>query len=62
MKAVPDMLMERMGDVAHTFALRDLDDDLNAGLALARKQAGWTFIALPAPIVAVPAIVSAWIS
>jgi isochorismate synthase len=60
MKAVPDMLVGRAGDVAHAFAMRDIDDDLDTGLALARKQAGWTFIALPAPIVAVPAIVADW--
>jgi menaquinone-specific isochorismate synthase len=60
MKAVPDMLVERIGDVAHAFALRDNDDELESGLAIARKQAGWTFIALPAPIVAAPAIAAAW--
>src|SRR5262245_7030353 len=60
MKAVPDMLVERIGEVAHAFVLRDGDDELESGLAIARKQAGWTFIALPAPIVAVPAIVAAW--
>jgi isochorismate synthase len=58
-KAVPDMLVDRIGDVAH-FALREVYDDLDTGLALARKQAGWTFIALPAPIVALPSIVDAW--
>ncbi|HEX5063026.1 MAG TPA: hypothetical protein VFV99_26810, partial [Kofleriaceae bacterium] len=60
MKAVPDMFMERIGDVAHAFALRDADDDLDAGLAIARRQAGWTFIALPAPVVAAPGLVAAW--
>jgi len=60
MKAVPDMFMERIGDVAHAFALRDPDDDLDAGLAIARRQAGWTFIALPAPVVAAPGLVAAW--
>ncbi len=61
MKAVPDMIADRLG-VAHSFAVREAPDtdDLDAGLALARKQAGWTFIALPAPIVAAPAIVAAW--
>lgn len=60
MKAVPDMLVERVGDVTHAFALRDSDDELDSGLATSRKQAGWTFIALPAPIVAAPAIAAAW--
>jgi menaquinone-specific isochorismate synthase len=60
MKAVPDMLVDTFGDVAHAFARRDSDDELDAGLAIARKQAGWTFIALPAPIAAAPAIVAAW--
>jgi menaquinone-specific isochorismate synthase len=60
MKAVPDMLVERIDDVAHAFALRDGDDELDAGLAIARKHTGFTQIALPAPIVAVPAIVAAW--
>jgi menaquinone-specific isochorismate synthase len=59
MKAVADMFVERLG-VAQTFALRDHDDDLAAGLAVARKQAGFTCIALPAPVVAAPAIVTAW--
>jgi menaquinone-specific isochorismate synthase len=59
-KAVPDMLVDKIGDVAHAFALRETEEDLETGLALARKQAGWTFIALPAPVVAVPAIVAAW--
>jgi menaquinone-specific isochorismate synthase len=60
MKAVPDMLVDRIGDVAHAFALRDADAELDAGLAIARKQTGWTFIALPAPIVAAPPIVAAF--
>jgi menaquinone-specific isochorismate synthase len=59
MKAVPDTFADRLG-VAHTFALHETDDDLDAGLAVARRQAGFTFIAMPAPVVAAPAIVSAW--
>jgi isochorismate synthase len=57
-KAVPDMLVETVGDVARAFALRDRDE-LDDGLALARKQPGYTLIALPAPVVAVPALVAA---
>ena len=67
MKAVPDMLVDRigeMGEVAHAFARRDADDEigagLDAGIAIARKQAGVTFVALPAPIVAAPALVAGW--
>jgi isochorismate synthase len=59
MKAVPDSFVDRLG-VARAFALHDHDDDLDAGLAVARRQAAFTFIALPAPVVAAPAIVSAW--
>lgn len=59
MKAVPDMAVEWLGDVAHAFAARETDDDLDAGLAIARKQAGFTSIALPAPVVAAPALVAA---
>ncbi len=60
MKAVPEMLADGFGDVAHAFALRESDADLDGGLAIARKQAGITAIALPAPVVAAPAIVAAW--
>src|SRR5687767_14006227 len=60
MKAVPDMVVERFGDVAHALGVRGAEDALDAGLAIARKQAGWTFVALPAPVVAAPAIVAAW--
>ncbi|HEY5923067.1 MAG TPA: isochorismate synthase [Kofleriaceae bacterium] len=64
MKAVPDMIVEhapqRISGAAHAFALRDSDDDLDAGLAIARKHANWTFVALPAPIVAAPGFVAAW--
>jgi menaquinone-specific isochorismate synthase len=60
MKAVPEMLVERIGDVAPAFARPGGDDELDAGLAIARKQAGWTFVALPAPVVAAPAAVAAW--
>ena len=59
MKAVPDLLADRLGDVAPAFARPGTDDELAAGLAVARKHAGWTFIALPAPVVAAPAIVAA---
>ncbi|HEU4612877.1 MAG TPA: hypothetical protein VFS15_12395 [Kofleriaceae bacterium] len=59
MKAVPEMLVERIGDVAPAFA-RAGEDELDAGLAIARKQAGWTFVALSAPVVAAPAAVAAW--
>jgi menaquinone-specific isochorismate synthase len=60
MKAVPELAIDRMGDVAQVFARHDGDAELDAGLAIARKQAGFTCIALPAPIAAVPAVVAAW--
>jgi isochorismate synthase len=72
MKAVPDMFVDSFGGVAHAFALRDpktepggpaptgeISEELDAGLAIARKQTGWTFIAMPAPIVAASALVAA---
>ena len=60
MKAVPDMVVERLGDVAHALGLRGAEDALDAGLTIARTQPGWTFVALPAPVVAAPAVVAAW--
>lgn len=60
MKAVPEMLADGFDDVAHAFAVRESDADLDSGLAIARKQAGITTIALPAPVIAAPAIVAAW--
>ena len=39
----------------------DVDDTelLDAGLAIARETSGWTFVAFPAPVIAVSAIVAA---
>ena len=51
MKAVSDSIVDR------SFAY--VPDELADGLARARHQAGWTFIVLPAPIVAAPALVAA---
>ena len=56
MTAVPQ---NRLGDLAQAFPL-EAEHELDAGLALARRQAGFTCIALPAPVVAAPAIVQAW--
>jgi hypothetical protein len=56
-KAVPDTVIDAFGDAAHAFAHHDPDDELAAGLALARKQVGLDV--RPAPIVAVPATVAA---
>ena len=69
MKAVPELIVGpadpsesgqlhfgRIDDVARTFQRDELDD----ALAVARKQPGFTLIALPAPVVAAPAIVSAF--
>ena len=38
MKAVPELVVDRMGDVAHAFALHDGDAELDAGLAIAGKK------------------------
>jgi menaquinone-specific isochorismate synthase len=43
-----------------TVAARDLADELDAGLAIARRGSGITAIALPAPAVSAAAVVSAW--
>lgn len=58
MKAVPEMVAEHF-DVAPAFAVQD-GSELDAALAVARKQAGFTRIALPAPVAAVPGIAAAW--
>lgn len=58
MKAVPEMVAEHF-DVAPAFAVRD-GSELDAALAVARKQAGFTRIALPAPVAAVPAVAATW--
>src|SRR5262245_7750087 len=42
-----------------TRAARDVRSTLDDGLAIARRTRGWTFIAVPAPMVSVPAIVAA---
>ncbi|HEY5950824.1 MAG TPA: isochorismate synthase [Kofleriaceae bacterium] len=60
MKAVPDMLVDKIGDMVHPFSRGGADDELESGLAIARKQAGWTSIALPAPVALAPALVAAW--
>src|SRR5690349_14582667 len=36
------------------------DHALDAGLAIARHTAGFTFVALPVPVVGAPALVAAW--
>lgn len=64
MKAVSDLIVDRgvdrAAEVAHAFVLRDADEGLEHGLATARRAAGWSFIALPAPVVAAPALVAAF--
>ncbi len=61
MKAVPDIAIDRAtasGEVA-AFSVDAVDAELEAGLATARRVHGWTYIALPAPVVAAPAVVAA---
>jgi menaquinone-specific isochorismate synthase len=61
MKAVPDIAIARSADVAHAFGLRDAhtDDAFEAELERARRASGWSFIAVPAPIVGAPVVVAA---
>jgi len=61
MKAVPDIAMDRTaasGEVG-AFSVAAGDRELEAGLATARRVHGWTYVALPAPVVAAPAVVAA---
>jgi menaquinone-specific isochorismate synthase len=61
MKAVPDIAVDRSaasGEVA-AFSVDAVDAELEAGLATARRVHGWTYVALPAPVVAAPAVVAA---
>ncbi len=63
MKASPDTASERLpaSDVP-TFSsvfVDVVDAELDAGLAIARRAHGWTFVALPAPLVAAPVVVAA---
>jgi len=74
MKAVPDIAADRggrsesghlhsgraaaSGEVA-AFSVDAVDAELEAGLATARRVHGWTYVALPAPVVAAPAVVAA---
>ena len=55
MKAVPDILVERVPAAA--FPLTDAD--LDAGLAIAKRTHGWSFITLAAPVADAPALVAA---
>jgi len=63
MKAVPESVVSRVPEVgtdgAAWAASIAYAGELEEGLARARRERGWTFIALPAPIVAAPALVVA---
>lgn len=61
MKAVPEITADRLtsgGELA-ALSVDALDAELDAGLATARRVHGWTFVALPAPVVDAPAVVAA---
>ncbi|NVB83847.1 MAG: isochorismate synthase [Kofleriaceae bacterium] len=60
MKAVPDIAVERASDVAHAFGVGEpVDATFDGELERARKASGWSFIAVPAPVVGAPVVVAA---
>jgi isochorismate synthase len=56
--AVPDVATAAPRS-SELFALADADRELDAALATARRVRGWTFVSVPAPVVAAPALVAA---